>query len=530
MAKAGLTSSTFIDALILLLSASTDVETNNLIDQLITCYNEEFKANSSMDTVNNRKFIKLLNDLKKVPMGDENDIVRSKLVIDYINSNQPVDGDDEVFFMSLKQIFDDVNNTKINDKIKNETKQKIKNTLTWTKYRKYVNAIFGKLNKFTDIADTDSQSFLLTDINNIARRIVDNSVANIGNLATGAEERVVFSDKESLRSAFSKLIEEESVGILKTGLQGLNKMCGYRGGFARGEFVMIYGLQHHFKTGMLLTIARGFCKYNDPSTHVKPGKKPLILLISLENYARKNLNWFYKTAYAVCYQKSPDKNMTIEQTVEFVQDWYVKTGWDFVIERYKGKDFGYDQFVNTIERYESLGYEVVACMVDYMEKMNKSSSTFKAGSNKDWSALDNLANDLFGYIKSKEILFISPHQFNRDMFKISEQGKSNVVKSFGTSGVSGALGVAQVADMEISVYIEKDHKGQSWLTVARGKHRYVDNTPTKDKYFAYLFDEQLGILDDVEEKRPRYVRDIYVIDDDEDDKSKKSSKPKTDVF
>lgn len=510
MANNGLSSTTFLDALILLLVANTDNEATVLIDQLCDCYNEEFKQNSSMDTLLNRKFVALLLDVKKVPKGEEHDIERTKLVADFITKNQPIDDQDDIFFGSLKQIFDDTKKVKSDPKFCKNTKQKVRNTLTWNKYRKLCNQMFSKLNTFSDITDDELQSFCLSDINNIARRLVESTSFSLDQLPTGAEERVIFSDRESLTRAFQKLTEEETVGILKTGLQGFNRMCGYRGGLARGEFVVIYGLQHHFKTGLLLTVARGICGYNDPKAHVTPGKKPLILFISLENYARKNLYWFYKTAYATCYQKSPDPKMPLTDMIKFVQEWYLKTGWEFIIERYKGKDFGYDQFTETIERYESLGYEVVVCLVDYMEKMKKASTTKDSGG-KSWLGLGELADNIFGYIKSKEILFITPHQFNRDMMKIAEQGRSNVIKSFGTSGVSGSISVAQAADLEIYVYIEKDHTGQPWLTVLRGKHRYVDNTKDAHKYFAYPFDLDLGIVDDINGK-PQFVSDIYAID------------------
>lgn len=525
MANSGLTAATFLDALVLLLVSSTEPTEENanvflLVDSLCNAYAEDVKPTASTESILDRNFIKLIRDVRLIEKGKEHDVERSKLVIDFIQKNKPIDGENEIFIESLKQIFEDAKKAKFNKEVQSNIKKRIRNALTWSKYKKLLNQMYGKLNRFDDTTDNTKQAEVLAEINTIAKQLVEGTTFNLDDLPTDAEERVVLSDKNSLNNALIKLKEEEDTGILKTGLQGLNRMLGKRGGFARGEFAVIYGLQHHFKTGLLLTIARGICKYNSPKAHAKDGKKPLILFISLENYARKNLFWFYKTAYACCKQCEPDPNMPTSDMIKFVQEWYVSTGWEFIIERYQGKSFSYEKFTETIERYEALGYEVVAVLLDYMEKMAKSRNLDK--NNSEWLNLGDLTNNIFGYIKSKEILFITPHQFNRDMSRIAEQGKTNVVKHFGTSGVSGSVEVARVVDLEISVYIEEDHKKQSWLTVQRGKHRYVDDTPKTHRYFAYKFDEKLGILDDYgtdengKPKEAKFVTDIYAIDTGED--------------
>ena len=532
MAKSGLTATTFLDALVLLLASSNNPsdEQNQdvplLIDNLCNSYLEEFKINPTMDSILNRKFVNLLKNVRKIPKGENYNVERSKLVIDFIQNNKPVDDEDDMFFTSLKQIFEDVKKIKTNDEICKNTKKRIKNTLTWSKYRRLLNNMYNRLNKFGDTEDAEAQAECLSEINTIAKKLVDSTSIKLNDLSTLAEERIVMSDKESLETALSKLKEEETVGILRTGLVGLNRMLGYRKGFARGEFVVIYGLQHHFKTGMLLTITRGICKYNDPKKQCDPNKKPLILLMSLENYARKNLYWFYEKAWGIHYGTKPKQDTSLQEMIDFIQKWYMETGWEFIIERYSGRKFGYDEYVETIEKYESLGYEVIAVCLDYMSKM-KRNTVLDKGKGNGWASLDELCDSLFQFNKSKEILFITPHQFNRDMAKIAEQGKTNTVKYFGYSGVSGSSEVARNADLEISVYIEKDHKKQPWLTVQRGKHRYVDDTPEKHKYFAYKFDKDIGIPDDINDKEPKFVEDIYAITGEEDSES---TAPTSNVF
>ena len=364
----------------------------------------------------------------------------------------------------------------------------------------------------------------LDNIINQANIIVESAKCDFSMLSSSAEERVVFSDKTSVKEALTRAITaESSEHVLKTDLQGLNMMLGHRGGFVRGEFAVIYGLSHHFKTGLLLTIARGIASQNKAASVAKPGKKPMILFITLENFANRNAYWFYKAAYACIFNQAPPKDMNIDEMVKIINDFYTRNGWEFILEKYKGINFGYDEYVKTIEKYEALGYDVVVSLVDYMEKMKKKSSIYDNNSDSH-EALAALAQGLFDYNKSKEITFITPHQFNRQMQKVADQVKVNVIKHFSTDGVSGSIAINQIVDLELYVYIETDLDKQAWLTVMRGKHRYVDDTPIAHRYFAYPFVDKIGIVEDVSAgKKKMFVRDIYSNMSSSDDKKKKDN-------
>ena len=59
--------------------------------------------------------------------------------------------------------------------------------------------------------------------------------------------------------------------------------------------------------------------------------------------------------------------------------------------------------------------------------------------------------------------------------------------------------------------MESNHLGQKYLTMQRGKHRYVDDTPENHKYCAYPF-SPYGIGDDLG-STPMYVTDIWAVED-----------------
>ena len=69
-------------------------------------------------------------------------------------------------------------------------------------------------------------------------------------------------------------------------------------------------------------------------------------------------------------------------------------------------------------------------------------------------------------------------------------------------------------EVDIVLYQNKevDTLGRAWLTFKLDKHRYDTTTRESDKYFAYMFDGPLGIVDDIEGK-DMSVTNIYAADD-----------------
>jgi hypothetical protein len=82
---------------------------------------------------------------------------------------------------------------------------------------------------------------------------------------------------------------------------------------------------------------------------------------------------------------------------------------------------------------------------------------------------------------------------------------------FNTNCIGKCKRLEEEVDLSIFLNIEKGADGRSYLCVRRKKHRYVDNTPEEDKYFAQPFDPIYGIRDDID-KEPTFVRDIHVVD------------------
>lgn len=508
---AAITSEILLDAVSLLIQCR-DEQSLDLINELIELYSDESKNQASMDNGLSQKFVTLLDQLKHLPNDATGDREKNTLIVKFLTD--PVVKQDDLFYKAMKDIFDSAESGD-GENVVSSIKKKLINSILWNKFNKCTKRIWGKLNSCNMATDLDMQEMYLNDAINAAREIVT-MTQGVDRLKKGAVERIEMSNKESIRKSLELYNAREVKGTLKTGLVGLNRMLGKRDGFALGESVCIYALLHNFKSGLLMTIARGLVCYNDPPEHFTG--KPAVVFVSLENEANKNLMWFYRVAYETSYEKSSE-GLSDDAVIEFVHHYYTSKGWEFFIERWPGNKFGYDEFVSLIESYEAQGYQIAAILVDYANKMKKGSGNTKENTKQDHLAITELFENMCTYTKTKGILFITAHQLNREAMKAALNATGvNHVKNFSAAFAAGSIGASQEIDLEIFIHLEMNHLGQKFLTMQRGKHRYVDNTPETHKYCAYQFSEW-GIGDDILKDEANYVSDIYAVEEADDTSS-----------
>jgi hypothetical protein len=95
------------------------------------------------------------------------------------------------------------------------------------------------------------------------------------------------------------------------------------------------------------------------------------------------------------------------------------------------------------------------------------------------------------------ICFISPHQLSSEAKMMIRDGRTDFVKELpGRGYYAGSKQIDQVIDLEIFIHIEILN-GVSYLTIQRGKHRIIEQTPIKDQYMVLAFNEVGGIPDDL---------------------------------
>lgn len=306
---------------------------------------------------------------------------------------------------------------------------------------------------------------------------------------------VSFDNDESMENVFREIKkEQDGSSILKTGWQGINRML--RGGFRRGENTVIGALQHKYKTGFTLSLFKQFALYNVPEM-MDVTKKPLLLRISFEDEMKNNLQFLYTSLK----ENETRKQVTDEELLEldeatlrtYVQERMKINGYHIEMLRVDPSRWSYLHICNKILELESEGYEIHVCMLDYLGLVPTTGCVIgPAGTD-----MRDLFRRIRNFTSTRKIATITPHQLSTEAKQLIRDGKEDFVKQIAGKGYyAGCKQLDQEVDLELYIHIEIVN-GKSWLTVQRGKHRIVGQTPLKDQFCVLPFEPIGGILDDI---------------------------------
>lgn len=317
---------------------------------------------------------------------------------------------------------------------------------------------------------------------------------------------VDFDNEDQVVATMTKGRDEtSSEGIMRFGWQGLNRMTGEHMGGRRGEFIVVSALQHNFKTGFTLGMLIHIALFNKPWMR-DPSKKPCLVHISLENEVEQNTLWTYaylkenETGVAVDLKSldllSPEERQAFfKEAARYVAGRLKATGYTVKMVRWDPSKTTYMQLFDYLTRLEMEGYEVHACVIDYLNMMSKRGC--------DQGPMGSDIRDLFrrtrNFTAPRGILCITPHQMNPAAKMLVRQGsQESLVKEVANKGYyDGCSTIDQEVDLEI--YIHKVVvNGDSFLCVQRGKHRKMKPTPEKDLFFVLPFSPIGSIRMDVD--------------------------------
>lgn len=307
--------------------------------------------------------------------------------------------------------------------------------------------------------------------------------------------RVNFSDVASITSAYNDVrAQADGSAILRTPWQGINRML--RGGFRRGEQWVISALPHMNKSGFTLDLYRGVCTHNVPLM-LDVNKKPLILFYTFENTTEVNMQYLYTKFKAnenrTVVTEDTLKDIPAEEVAAYVYQQMGVSGYHTEMIKVDPTKWSYQALCNDVLAYEAKGFEVHAVFADYLYMLPTVGCT--------QGPMGHDVRDMFrrtrAFFNAKKILFVTPHQISTMGKQLVRNGESDFVKSLPGKGYyAGSSQIDQEADGEIFLHIEK-LGGRAYQTYQRGKHRLVGQTPPIDQYCVHLFDQYLGILDDV---------------------------------
>lgn len=497
----------FLDAINL--AVNTDDSAHyEIIKDLIRIYDDPNNGQSPVNDEYTRLYVDVVKELiaHEITLNDNSDLLTILLKFE----NSPIFLRNPNIYKTMESMF--TSNKKLPAKRIEQLAEKIITAIKYNIASRHNRRIFSKLQNCNVTTDSALQSNLISEVVNIARDMVDviTSKNNV-NLATKYLERVDMSDKDAIRKSIRQY-KTRVKHVFKSGLQGLNKMFGKLNGFKLGESITINALKHQYKSGLLMSFAKWIIMHNTPYMDPDRPGIPTILFISLENEANENIFWWFERMYVDIHGSPPPNSMTDEEMVDMVYEFFNKNNYRLIIERKLGANFGYEEYVELYEMLTRSGYRIVASIIDYMNMMKKGTSGNSQG--RSDLSLRELYNSMCNFNKNNVTTQISAHQLNREAARLVP-GNTNVVKKFNDSHYADGMDVGREVDFELFIHIERNNADVPYLTMNRGKHRYVNDTPERDKYCAYPF-TPFGIIDDINTEDAS-VRNIYATDLDDEE-------------
>lgn len=491
----------FIDALILLLHCNTP-EIQNIIKDILIIYEKETKNSAYMENEFFDFYIHLINEIMKLNISIQDQTELETFLLKFKSSN--IVSKDPELYTTLKNIFTDT--TEMSREKFQLLKKKLTNTILWYNNTKYVKKMFGKLSSGSINITPEKQESLLTELSELCSDIIkmNQEAANNNEEHSKNQARLLdFQDKDSIAKSLQVYNKVSVTNKFKTGLQGLNRAFG--GGWTLGESIVFNALSFNGKSLSLLNMARWQVTLNKVTEDFK---NPTCLFYSLENETPQNLMLLFRAIYINKYKQVPPLDISETEIVNFCFEEFSKYGWKLVIDRRLGAEFGFAELVANFESYVRLGYTPLMCVIDYMNMLKKGHVGEDGGGNH--LALREIYTNVCNYLKSKNCSLVTAHQLNRKAAETVRMNPVGAVKKFGIEMLADGMDPQREIDIAIYQHKEFDAVGRAYMTYKLDKHRYDTTTPDKDKYFAYMFNDALGIVDDLYEE-DRSTTNIYAV-------------------
>jgi hypothetical protein len=493
----------FVDSLILIIHAK-DSTSVSLVKSLLTQYDKE----SVNATYTNGQYIELYVDLIRQVISSNLDGTNKGQMESFLlkfKSNPLVLKDPELY-STLRRIFLE---SDLTQEMIEYYRTELSAALDIDRSDKQVRKLFAKLN--SSHKDNESKLKLIQDINDICTDIVSrnkNSMLLRTNDGDTTIHDVDFSDTAAISKGFSVYSITNVKNVFTLGLQGLNRALGGRG-LRLGESMVVNTLPFNGKSLMLLKMARWIVTLNSVSNEFK---NPTCLFYSLENETPQNLRQLFREMWMSDKRAEPPRDMSLEEMVLYIHDQFHKNGWKLVIKRKLGSEFGPAELEADFNAYAQAGYTPMVVIIDYVNLMKKGETDSRD------LAVRTLYNRICNFLKYNNCCFITAHQLNRKAAEVVRANPMGAVKKFTLDMLSDSTDPQREVDIVLYQNKEIDMHGRAWMTWKLDKHRYDDTTPEKDKYFAYMFDGPLGILDDIGGK-DMSTDNIYAAEYDEDEEA-----------
>lgn len=280
----------------------------------------------------------------------------------------------------------------------------------------------------------------------------------------------------SLRDSFEDNIREYHDQLnnpsnkIVTGMQGMNLLTS--GGFESGRVYLYLGLQGDGKSWTLLNIAKQIKKYNKYLKPKDPTKRPCVVLLTMENTNRENVERLFSMV-------SNDGKMTdysVDEVLKILKEdgelsLTDESPIDIILKYVPNKSVDTSYLYTLTDDLEDDGYEVIAFIQDYVMRIRSAETTSDIR-----LELGSIIDEFKVFAAIKDIPVITASQLNRDAAtKIDEARKTNkvdLVRMLGRSNTSESMLMINNADFVSILAVEFDNKGNKWLGVQVVKSRF----------------------------------------------------------
>jgi hypothetical protein len=229
---------------------------------------------------------------------------------------------------------------------------------------------------------------------------------------------------------------------IKTGIQKLNEILSPA--FMSGRLYIFMGLPGGFKSGMLLKILRDTKKFNGDIQVKKPGKKPCVLLITMEN----DVNETVERLFNMIVSDENIRKFTPKQVIKLIKENGELTvnnnnEMDIIIRYYPNRSIDTSDIYTIIDDLADEGKEVVLFLLDYIKRIRPAE---KAKDEKE--ELKNITNELKTLALNYDIPVVTAHQLNRSgaatVDAAMQSNKEDLARFLGRSNVGSAWEVINI--------------------------------------------------------------------------------------
>ena len=496
--------STYLEALLLLLGDNSD-RSKALVKKFIEVTDKD-SAKKDVFTTEDDLVVVYKSLIKSVITENitQDDQTTSKVLLLKIKTNETINQ-----HPVIRDILTDILTAQepITPNQIDEYSKRLRNVILQSEIDNSNRVIFAKIRVIPEIKDVDEQSAALEDIRSYLEKSlkVIEERQNLSDVKA-SETYVSLSDRESILRAIDTHMDRNVNGIIRTGLQGLNRALGERGGIGLGETTVFAAPSHNYKTGMLVSFIIWTVVCNTFDKIIKPGFTGLLYFVSLENEVSQNVMDVFKALYGRVERKKVDQTT---MSSEFIMDWlhsfFAKYNITVYIDRYTPHEFSFKKFLGRYNGFVEQGYQVIVFDLDYMSEARglDPGDTMSAAGRMQMIGENYIK--FANHAKQCAYSLVTGHQLNRSA---DEEGQRSryAVKKFNPSMMAETSDVMRIIDILFFLKLENNVDNRKFLTAINRKNRYCKDTPESDKFFAYPFTE-FGIEDDLNEM-PQYVIDI----------------------